>query len=94
MANQVNQSDINRAAWEACNIFRGAMDPFVYKDYVLATLFWKYISDVWQAKREENLKRYRNDQARQRQKPKSVRALSCQPGRLLRMCLINVVKPI
>ena len=50
MVDQANQSAINRAAWEACNIFRGAMDPFIYKDYVLATLFWKYILDVWQAK--------------------------------------------
>ncbi len=44
----LEQSVINRAVWEACDIFRGTVDPAVYKDYVLTMLFLKYISDVWQ----------------------------------------------
>jgi type I restriction enzyme M protein len=39
--------DINAAVWSACDTFRGAIDPAQYKDYVLAILFLKYISDVW-----------------------------------------------
>lgn len=44
----IEQSVINRAVWEACDTFRGTVDPAVYKDYVLTMLFLKYISDVWQ----------------------------------------------
>jgi type I restriction enzyme M protein len=44
---QVTQSEINSAAWGACDTFRGVVDPSIYKDYVLTMLFLKYISDVW-----------------------------------------------
>jgi len=44
----IEQSAINRTVWEACDTFRGTVDPAVYKDYVLTMLFLKYISDVWQ----------------------------------------------
>lgn len=44
----IEQSVINRAVWEACDTFRGTVDPSIYKDYVLTMLFLKYISDVWQ----------------------------------------------
>ena len=40
------QKQINDALWRACDTFRGTIDPAQYKDYVLVTLFWKYISDV------------------------------------------------
>lgn len=43
----ITQSDINKAAWGACDTFRGVVDPSIYKDYVLTTLFLKYVSDVW-----------------------------------------------
>lgn len=43
----VTQSDINKAAWGACDTFRGVVDPSIYKDYVLTMLFLKYLSDVW-----------------------------------------------
>ncbi|MFA7241951.1 MAG: type I restriction-modification system subunit M [Sulfuricellaceae bacterium] len=45
---QINQDAINAAVWNACDTFRGAVDPSIYKDYVLTMLFLKYISDVWQ----------------------------------------------
>jgi type I restriction enzyme M protein len=48
MNDAVNQKDINQAVWEACDTFRGVVDPSIYKDYVLTMLFLKYISDVWQ----------------------------------------------
>ena len=45
---QINQEAINAAVWNACDTFRGTVDPSIYKDYVLTMLFLKYISDVWQ----------------------------------------------
>lgn len=45
---QINQDAINSAVWNACDTFRGTVDPSIYKDYVLTMLFLKYISDVWQ----------------------------------------------
>lgn len=44
----INQDAINSAVWNACDTFRGTVDPSIYKDYVLTMLFLKYISDVWQ----------------------------------------------
>ena len=44
---KVTQAEINKAAWGACDTFRGVVDPSVYKDYVLTLLFLKYVSDVW-----------------------------------------------
>lgn len=49
---QVTQDHINKAAWAACDTFRGTVDASVYKDYVLTMLFLKYISDVWKDHRE------------------------------------------
>lgn len=43
----ITQAEINKAAWGACDTFRGVVDPSVYKDYVLTMLFLKYVSDVW-----------------------------------------------
>lgn len=45
--NPITQSEINKAAWGACDTFRGVVDPSIYKDYVLTMLFLKYVSDVW-----------------------------------------------
>lgn len=45
---QVTQTEINNAAWSACDTFRGVVDPSIYKDFVLTLLFLKYLSDVWQ----------------------------------------------
>lgn len=44
----VSQDDINAAVWNACDTFRGTVDPSIYKDFVLTMLFLKYVSDVWQ----------------------------------------------
>ena len=43
----VKQADVNKAAWDACDTFRGTIDPSAYKDYILVFLFWKYLSDLW-----------------------------------------------
>ncbi|AZN36730.1 type I restriction-modification system subunit M [Iodobacter ciconiae] len=48
MSDQINQDDINKALWAACDTFRGTISADTYKDFVLTMLFLKYISDVWQ----------------------------------------------
>lgn len=56
--NFIEQDVINRAVWEACDTFRGTVDPSIYKDYVLTMLFLKYISDVWQDHYDNYKKEY------------------------------------
>lgn len=46
--NQINQEEINKALWAACDTFRGTISADTYKDFILTMLFLKYISDVWQ----------------------------------------------
>nr|WP_220493914.1 type I restriction-modification system subunit M [Shewanella sp. SG41-4] len=58
MNNKINQDDINKAVWGACDTFRGTVDPSIYKDFVLTMLFLKYISDVHQDKYDELKKEY------------------------------------
>ncbi|MCB9312500.1 MAG: type I restriction-modification system subunit M [Lewinellaceae bacterium] len=60
----VTQDRINRAAWEACDTFRGVVDPSEYKNYILVTLFLKYISDVHKDKVDELRKKYPKDEER------------------------------
>ncbi len=47
-SDSIKQEQINKAVWNACDTFRGTVDPSIYKDYVLTMLFVKYLSDVWQ----------------------------------------------
>jgi type I restriction enzyme M protein len=54
----INQDDINKAVWGACDTFRGTVDPSIYKDFVLTMLFLKYISDVHQDRYDELKKEY------------------------------------
>lgn len=68
MSDSIKQSDINTAAWAACDTFRGVIDPAQYKDYILVTLFLKYISDVWKSHYEEYKKQYGDDEVRIRRK--------------------------
>jgi len=59
-----NQTDINALAWKACDTFRGTLDPSDYKNYILVTLFLKYISDVIKDHRATYLQEYQGDEAR------------------------------
>jgi type I restriction enzyme M protein len=45
---KINQDNINKALWSACDTFRGTISADTYKDFILTMLFLKYISDVWQ----------------------------------------------
>ena len=62
----IRQQDINTAAWDACDIFRGVMDPAGYKDYILVMLFLKYISDVWKDQHKKYLEKYGDEKLVQR----------------------------
>ena len=65
---KINQSQINAAAWAACDTFRGVVDPSQYKDYILVILFLKYISDVWRDHYENYTRQYGEDEERIRRK--------------------------
>ena len=43
----VKKSTLYRSLWESCDQLRGGMDASQYKDYVLAMLFIKYVSDKY-----------------------------------------------
>lgn len=61
---KTNQFRINRIVWNACDTFRGVIDPSQYKDYILTMLFLKYVSDVYKSKYSDYLKRYEGDKER------------------------------
>jgi Type I restriction-modification system methyltransferase subunit len=41
----IKKSELYSHIWAGCDALRGGMDPSTYKDYVLALLFVKYVSD-------------------------------------------------
>ena len=43
----LKKSELYSTLWSSCNELRGGMDASQYKDYVLALLFIKYISDKY-----------------------------------------------
>ena len=64
MTKDNSQKEINEILWQACDTFRGTLDPTQYKDYILVTLFIKYLSDLWKDKQEQYRKRYQGDERR------------------------------
>lgn len=61
MTNQIKQSEVNNAAWSACDTLRSVMDASNYKDYILVMLFLKYISDTWNYKESKLRKEFGHD---------------------------------
>ena len=55
---QINQDDINKAVWGACDTFRGTISPDIYKDFILTMLFLKYISDVYKDEYDKLVEQY------------------------------------
>ncbi len=41
----IKKSELYSILWESCNNLRGSIDASLYKNYVLAMRFIKYISD-------------------------------------------------
>ncbi len=62
--NKIPSQDIKATVWDACNTFRGVIDPSQYKDYILTMLFVKYISDVNKEKRQQYAERYDGNKMR------------------------------
>src|SRR5690625_774981 len=60
----IQTQDIKKTVWDACDTFRGVIDPSQYKDYILTMLFIKYISDVNKEKRQQYAERYAGDETR------------------------------
>tara|TARA_B100000700_G_scaffold281298_1_gene331862 strand:- start:6238 stop:7785 length:1548 start_codon:yes stop_codon:yes gene_type:complete len=54
----ISQDSINKALWNACDTFRGTVSADTYKDFILTTLFLKYISDVWQDHYDQYAEQY------------------------------------
>ena len=61
MTTKVTQEEINNIVWQACDTFRGAIDPADYKNYILVMLFIKYMSDLWKDMKETCEKRYKGE---------------------------------
>jgi type I restriction enzyme M protein len=55
-------NEINAALWSACDSFRGSIDSQGYKDYILAFLFFKYLSDKYRDKYNEFKEQYGDDE--------------------------------
>ncbi len=50
--------------WQACDTFRGVIDPAQYKDYILTMLFVKYLSDIHKSRQSELEEKYNGDPVR------------------------------
>ncbi len=64
------QEDLNKILWDAADSSRTLVDAGIYKDYVLAMLFFKYLSDLSKKKRNEYKERFGNDEKRTEEKMK------------------------
>ena len=64
------QDELNKILWSAAYSSRSSVDGGVYKDYALAMLFFKYLSDLSNKKRVEYKDRFGNDERRIEEKMK------------------------
>jgi len=64
------QEQLNKVLWSAADSSRTNLDGGVYKDYVLAMLFYKYLSDRSKEQHEKYKQRFGADEDRVRQKMK------------------------
>ncbi len=66
----ITQEHLNKILWNAADSSRTNLDAGIYKDYVLAMLFYKYLSDLSKAQREKYKVRFGDDEARVKAKMK------------------------
>jgi type I restriction enzyme M protein len=64
------QEDLNKVLWAAADSSRTQVDAGIYKDYVLAMLFFKYLSDLAKKKYDQYRERFNNDRQRIEEKMK------------------------
>lgn len=58
------RNGIFNKVWQACDTFRGVIDPAQYKDYILTMLFVKYLSDIHKSRLGEYKAKYKDDKIR------------------------------
>ena len=61
---KITQDELNKLLWNAADSTRGTVDGGMFKDYILAFLFYKYMSDIKQAEAKKLQERYGNDKER------------------------------
>lgn len=59
-----SQEELNKTLWEAADSSRTNVDAGVYKDYALAMLFFKYLSDLYKKRYAEYKERFGGDEKR------------------------------
>ncbi len=64
MNDQQKRDTIFNKVWQACDTFRGVIDPGQYKDYILTMLFVKYLSDIHKSRRTDLQKKYKGNKIR------------------------------
>lgn len=64
------QAELNKVLWASADSSRTSVDAGVYKDYVLAMLFFKYLSDLSNVQHEKYKKRFGDDEKRIAEKMK------------------------
>lgn len=42
---QLQRDELHRTIWKIADDLRGAIDGWVFKSYILCTIFYRYISD-------------------------------------------------
>lgn len=70
---KITQDDLNKLLWSAADSARGTVDAGVFKDYVLALLFYKYMSDMHKIERAKLVDRYGDDKERIEMRLKNAR---------------------
>ena len=69
----ITQQELNTLLWNAANSARGIVDASIFKDYSLAMLFYKYLSDMYKAELNELIKQYGDNPARIEMRKKNMR---------------------
>lgn len=64
MTSTITQAELNNTLWDAANSSRASVDASIYKDYALALLFFKYLSDKSKAEYSHLRERFASDTAR------------------------------
>ncbi len=65
-----SQDELNKILWAAADSSRTSVDGGIYKDYALAMLFFKYLSDLSKKRRAEYEERFGGDEQRIQEKMK------------------------
>lgn len=73
MSDSTTQEHLNKVLWGAADSTRTPLEGGVYKNYVLAMLFFKYLSDLAKKDHEKLKERFGNDEGRIQEKMKSGR---------------------